>query len=132
MNLVRKQAKEYPDRMIFQDVKNPEEYQARNHALYYSMQGKYGLSIEHATEGLKINPNSAYLYYIRGRSKGGLGQFEEGIRDLNIAIKIKPNYADAFVERGYIKQKMGNLKDAKKDYKKAKRIEPEIKLPAKN
>lgn len=129
MDVLKKQANEHPDKMILQEVKNPEEFQARYHALHYSMEGEYEKSIKYSTQGLKINPKSAYLYYMKGRSKGDLGLFEEGIKDLDKAIKLKPDYADAFVERGYIHRKMGNLKEAKKDYEKAKRIEPDIELP---
>ncbi|OYT41995.1 MAG: hypothetical protein B6U86_01325 [Candidatus Altiarchaeales archaeon ex4484_43] len=126
MKLVEKQAKEHPDSMIFQNVKNPKEYQVRNHALYFSMQGDYNKSIEYANKGLKINPKSAYLYYIRGRSKGDIGLLKEGMNDLDKAIKIKPDFAEAFVERGYIKQKMGDFSSAKNDYEKGVHMDPSL------
>lgn len=129
MKLVERNAKKYSDRMIHQDVKNPEEFQMRNHALYFSMKGNLEMVIEYATKGIKINPNAAYLFYMRGRSKGDLKLFKEGIKDLSMAISLKPKYADAFVERGYIKQKMGNAEGAEKDYKKAKEIDPSMVLP---
>ena len=118
MKIIEKQAKEHPDRMLFQDIKNPEEHQQRHVALYYSMQGNFVESIEHANKGLKINPKSAFLLYLRGRSKGDIGKFAEGTNDLTEAIKIKPNYSEAYVERGYIKQKIGDFSGAKDDYEK--------------
>lgn len=126
LRIIEKQAKEHPNQMILQGVQNSEEYQERNHALYYSMQGECEKSIEHATKGLKINPKSAYLLYIRGRSKGDIGQFAEGIKDLTEAIKIVPNYADAFVERGYIEQKIGDSSGARNDYDKGIRLDPSL------
>ena len=80
------------------------------------MQGNYLESIEHANNGLKINPKSAFLLYLRGRSKGDIRQFAEGLQDLNDAIKIEPKYAEAFVEKGYILQKMGDLSGARSNY----------------
>lgn len=129
MEIVEKLSKEQPNNMQFQDVKNPKEFQMRNHALHYSMLGDYEKAIEYADKGIEINPKSAHLFYIRGRSKGDLDMFEEGIEDLNKALEIKPDYADAFVERGYIKQKRGDIKGAGEDYKKAREIEPDIVLP---
>ncbi len=129
MRSIEKQAKENPDGMIFQGVKNPEEARIRYHALYFSMNGDYKKAIERATKGIKINPKSAYLFYIRGRSKGDIELFDEGIKDLDEAIKLKPDYADAFVERGYIEQRKGNPESAKKDYEKAKKIDPSVELP---
>ena len=116
MKTIKELAEKHPDRLIYQEVKSPEEFQERNTALYYSMQGDYEKSIVHATAGLKINPNSVYLVYMRGRSKGDLGQFEEGLKDLTEAIKMEPKYAEAFVERGYISQKMGDLSGARSNY----------------
>lgn len=126
MKILEKLAKEHPDRMLFQNVKNPDEHQERHAALYYSMQGEHEKSIVHATEGLNINPKSAYLFYIRGRSKGDIGQFAEGIKDLTEAIKIEPNYAEAFVERGYIEQKIGDSSGARDDYEKGIRLDPSL------
>lgn len=131
MKVVEKLAKENPDRMIFQKVKNPEEFRARFHALHYSMTGDYDKAIEHADKGLKINPESAYLFYIRGCSKGDIGAFDGGIKDLSEAIRLKPNYADAFVERGHIKEKMGDVGvgGCWNDYDTALTIEPSVVLP---
>jgi len=131
MKSIKKIAKEHPDRMIFQKVKNPEEFQARFHALHYSMAGDYYKAIEHADKGLKINPESAYLFYIKGRSERDVGLFAEGIKDLTEAIRLEPNYADAFVERGYIKHKMGDVGvgGCWNDYDTALTIEPSIVLP---
>ena len=126
MRSIEKQAEENPDRMVFQGVKNPEEYRIRHHALYFSMNGDYKKAMEYANRGIEINPKSAYLFYIRGRSKGDIELFDDGVKDLDAAIKLKPDYADAFVERGYIEQKKGNLESAKKDYEKAKKIDPSV------
>ena len=128
---VKKLAQEHPYRMIFQKVKNPEEFQARSLALHYSMTGDYYKAIEHADKGLKINSESAYLFYIKGRSEGDIGLFAEGIKDLTEAIRLEPNYADAFVERGYIREKMGDVGVGGfwDDYDTALTIEPSIVLP---
>jgi len=128
---IEKTAKQYPDRMIFQKIRNPEEFQARSRALNYSMLADYNKAIEYANKGLKINPEGVYLFYIKGRSEGDIGLFAEGIKDLTEAIRLEPNYADAFVERGYIKEKMGDegVGGCWNDYDTALTIEPSIVLP---
>ncbi len=124
---IQKAAKLQPNDPFFQDIKNKEEFLMRNKvSSLAALMAADDLDfheackeiIEHADKGLEINPNSAYLLYFRGRSKGDLGKFEEGLKDLNKCIKIKSDYADAYVEQGYIKQKMGNFFSAKKDYEK--------------
>jgi tetratricopeptide (TPR) repeat protein len=122
---IEENAQKYPD-IHFQDVKTPKEFRARCDALHYSMIGEYEKSIECANKGLEENPESAYLFYMRGRTKGDTGLFDEGNQDLNVAIRIKPDFADAFVERGYIKEKMGDIDAAEEDYEKADSIEPDI------
>ena len=129
MKRIEQAAKEKPDSLIFQDVKNPEESKWRFWALNASMNREYVKAIKYCNKGIKINPKSAYLFYIRGRSKGDIDQLIEGIEDLNEAIKIKPLFSDAFVERGYIKEKLGDSIGAEEDYKRAKEIEPSIVLP---
>jgi len=123
---IEENAKKYPNILIFQDIKTPKEHRARFDALHYSMIGEYEKSIECANNGLEENPKSAYLLYLRGRTKGDIGLFEEGKRDLDEAIKIKPNFADAFIERGYIKDKMGDIEGAEEDYKVGESIESNI------
>jgi len=135
---IQEMQKRQPNQVIWQNVKNKEEFQFR-----WKISGLAALMaggdieftdackeiIECADKGLKINPNSAYLLYFRGRSKADIGQLKEGLEDLNKAIKIKKDYADAFVERGLVKRKIGDSKSAEKDYAQAKMIEPNIEIP---
>ncbi len=124
---IKNAAKLQPNSPFFQDIKSKEEFLIRNEisSLAALMAGDdvpwletCKEIIEYADKGLKINPNSSYLLYFRGRSKGDIGLLKEGLVDLDRAIKTKSDYSDAFVERGYIRQKMGNLSGAKNDYDK--------------
>src|SRR3989338_10020133 len=128
-------AKLQPNNPFFQDIKNKEEFLMRNHvlslaALMAADDIEFSEAcikiIEQADKGLEINPNSAYLLYFRGRSRGDLGKFEEGLKDLNKCLKIKQDYADAYVERGYIRQKIGNNSGAKNDYEKGVHFDPNL------
>lgn len=129
MKDIKKIKGKLPNHMYYQDIKNSKEFKWRNWALHFSLIGEYKKAIKYCDKGIKINPKSAYLFYMRGRSKGDTGKFKEGIKDLNKAIKLNPKFVDAYVERGYIRQKMGDNKGALEDYKKARQIEPSILLP---
>jgi len=127
---IKQIGKRMPNHLLWQDVKNSEEFETRSHALYYSMVGEHDKAIEWATRGLEINTKSAYLFYIRGRSKADIGLLNEGIKDLSDAIRLRADFADAFLERGYALYKGGNVADAIKDVAKARSLEPSIQLPA--
>jgi tetratricopeptide (TPR) repeat protein len=127
MKTIETLAEEYPDDPYYQGIKSPAEWKWRCLALHASMRGDYEKAIEYANKGLEINPESAYLFFVRGRSKGDIGKFGKfkgGIKDLDKALKLEPKFSEAFEERGYIKQKMGDIKGAEEDYKKAREIEP--------
>ena len=122
MKWLKEKEKETQDPM-FMDVKTPKEYKWRYWALKASMNGEFAKTIDFCSRGLKINHESAYLFYMRGRSEGDLGELKEGIEDLNKAIELYPNFAEAYAERGAIKNKLGNQKGAMEDHKKAKEID---------
>lgn len=132
---IQKAAKLQPNNSFFQDIKNKKEFLMRNKvaslaALMAADDIDFAEAckeiIEHSDKGIEINPNSAYLLYFRGRSKGDLGKFKEGLKDLDKCLKIKLDYADAYVERGYIRQKMGNSSGAKNDYEKGVHFDPSL------
>jgi len=118
-----------PTHWIYKFVKNSEEYRCRSISLVYSMRGDFEKCLEFCNKGLKINPKSPYLLYIKGRTKGDISDFKGGLSELDRAIKFYPNFADAYIERGSIKAKLGDSKGAEKDYSTAKKIEPSIIIP---
>ncbi|MDE1869054.1 MAG: hypothetical protein KGH60_03785 [Candidatus Micrarchaeota archaeon] len=118
-----------PTHFIYKGNKNMEENLIRNLALSASTLGNYEKAIKLSVDGLKINPKSAYLLYIKGRSEGDMGVFDAGLADLNKAIRLEPKFADVLIERGVIKQKMHDTSGADKDFANARAIEPDIQLP---
>jgi len=131
MRFMEEMWKKQPTHFIYKGNKNIEEVLIRNIVLNASMLKDYEKAIKLSNEGLKINPKSAYLYYIKGRSQGDAGKYQDGLENLSVAIKLEPNFADAYVERGVIKRKLGKEDKAQEDFRKAKQLEPSIVIPAK-
>ena len=129
INKIKQQMSSTTQHNQWKDIESPEEFRLHHWALHYSMIGDLEKAIKYSTEGLKLNPKNAYFLYLRGRTKGDIGQFTEGIKDLNEALILNPIFSDVFVERGVIKQAMGDIKGAAEDYEKAKEIEPTITFP---
>lgn len=125
MDSINQLAKNNPNDKMYQDIKNPEEFKLRSIALQVSLIGQYEKAIEYCNQGLKINPNSPFLFYLKGRSEADIGNFNEGILDLGTSIKLRPDFEDAYVELGTICEKVGMPEQAIASYDKALQIEPD-------
>jgi Tfp pilus assembly protein PilF len=75
-------------------------------------------AIKDLTEAIRLDPNNAELYLVRGVSYRYSGNFEKAIEDCNQAIRISPNYADAYLLRGPISLILETQK-TKEDFEKA-------------
>lgn len=115
---------------MLQDIKKPIEHKHRILAFNFMLAGDFKKAYFYCKEGLKINPDSAFLYYIQGRMLGDLGHLEAGAVDLFKAVTLKPDFVDAYVELGYINSKLGDKKEAENCYSIAKQLNPNVKLPS--
>lgn len=129
MDIVKKQEAEQPTHWIFKKVKSPINFYYRELALHESMLGQYHRCLATCITGLQMFPYCPYLLYMKGRTLGDIGNYDDGIEVLNRAISIYPHFADLYVERGSIMEKMHDIRAAKADYEKALEIEPTIQIP---
>ncbi|RKU35122.1 hypothetical protein C6496_17680 [Candidatus Poribacteria bacterium] len=79
-------------------------------------------AISDANEAIRLKPNYAEAYFLRGLSKNNLGRREESIPDFNEAIRLLPNYAEAYFLRGLVKANLRKVEEAKVDYQMALKI----------
>ena len=84
--------------------------------------GRHEEAISDLNEAIRLKPNYAEAYLIRGLSKNNLGRREEAISDLNEAIRLKPNYAEAYLTRGLVKGNLRKVEEAKVDYQMALKL----------
>ncbi len=126
MTTIQQNAEQFPNDQMYQNVVNTEEFHYRNLALSYSMSGELVECIDCCNKGLKINENSLYLLYMRGRTYSDLGNLEEGVNDLVKAISMNENFAEAWHELGRIHHKNNfDMDNAILAYGKAYDLEPE-------
>ena len=68
--------------------------------LHFGEQGKIDAGIQDFNQVIRINPQYANAYYLRGLLYSKQGKIDTAIQDFNRAIKINPQYADAYYLRG--------------------------------
>ena len=76
-------------------------------------------AIEYLDETIKLKPDLAEAYNIRGNADGDLGQHQRAIEAYNEAIRLRPNYAHAYYNRGLTYSNLGQHQQAIEDYNKA-------------
>ena len=74
--------------------------------------GEYFEAITDIDEAIRLTPEDAYLYFIRGLSKRKLGHHSAAIQDYNETIRLEPKAAAAYYERGFTKSYLGQYSKA--------------------
>ena len=93
-------------------------------ALRHFQQEKYDEAITDLNEVIRINPQNAEVYIMRGNAKIELGRFEEALADFNEVIRINPQNAGGYGWRGNAKIALGRYDEAISDYNEFIRINP--------
>ncbi|XP_009770330.1 TPR repeat-containing thioredoxin TDX [Nicotiana sylvestris] len=78
-------------------------------------EGKLNEAINHLTEAILLNPNSAILYATRGSVFNKLKKPNAAIRDADAALKINSDSAKAYKVRGMARAMLGLWKEAASD-----------------
>ncbi|RPI16781.1 MAG: tetratricopeptide repeat protein [Ignavibacteriae bacterium] len=85
----------------------------------------YKETLFYYTAYLKILPNSAIGYYNRALAYKKLEQYEDALKDLNMAIELEHEDTDALIARGNLYNELGKYKEALEDYNTAISIDSE-------
>jgi len=83
------------------------------------------LVIGDLNRAIRLKPDYARAYALRGASRGDLGQFDQAIADFDEAIRLDPDDEFAYYGRGRAHAAMGNIAEATADYTKSIRLDPE-------
>ncbi len=82
-------------------------------------------AIEYLTNSIRLKPDYADIYYIRGVIYKNLSQYQRAIVDFNEAIRLKPDDADAYTYRGNAYYNLGQYQKAIVDFGEAIRLKPD-------
>ena len=88
--------------------------------------GRHEEAISDLNEAIRLKPNYAEAYSVRGLSKSNLGRHEEAISDFNEAIRLNPNLADVYSLRGLSKNALDRREEAISDLNEAIRLNPNL------
>lgn len=133
--LVRFEAKNYSEAIVrlsgaINIGKWPESL-LTNSILFYYRGAAYALSDDYPaatidlSQAIKINPQYAEAYNLRGMCSTKLHKLQEAITDYSQAIKINPNASGFYSNRGLNYLFTEDYQSAKSDYSEALRIHPE-------
>ncbi len=81
-------------------------------------------SIKNCDEAIRLDPQSAEVYYKRGFAYQNMGQGERAIEDFDRAIRINPEFAMAYSNRGYAYLNKRQYDRAVVDCTKAIKLDP--------
>ncbi len=94
------------------------------HARTCLKKGEYEGALKAADEAVKLEPQAAMAWYLRGEANGGLRKHREAIADYGQAIKLDPNFTAAVNERGSERFKLGDVKGSIEDFEKYIKVKP--------
>jgi tetratricopeptide (TPR) repeat protein len=88
-------------------------------------------SIEYMNEFIRLEPDFAMAYYVRGDAYADLGEHQQAIRDYDQAIRMKIGDVGVYNDRAVSYFRSGQHEKAMQDFDKAIRLKPEIEVVAK-
>ncbi len=80
--------------------------------------------VRFADNALKIDPNNAWAFLLRGVGHLNAGDNQKALVDIDNAIRITPNYPNALNNRGVANFNLGRYVESVKDYDQAIRLDP--------
>jgi tetratricopeptide (TPR) repeat protein len=75
-------------------------------------------SISWYSKAIAEKPDSADLYFVRGRAYGQDQQMDKAISDLSKAVALRPGYGEAYNHRGVMYIVKGDKEKAQADFRK--------------
>ena len=80
--------------------------------------GNIALCIKFADDAIKLNPNYAESYFIRGKAFYETKQYDRAIEDFTKVIELIPNHRVAYRQRGIVKLLSFDFQGAIDDFEK--------------
>ena len=101
----------------------------KQRAIAYMHLGRHQFALDDANQALKLTPDDADVYYLRGFAYRALGQYQRAVEESSRAIAMDANFAAAYANRAFAHHSLGNLSQARSDAARAKALDPSVKVP---
>jgi tetratricopeptide (TPR) repeat protein len=85
---------------------------SNDNAIDLIMVGKYKDALVEINRALKIDPNNANYYYIRGNAYQGLNELTKAIDNYKLTLVKNPRHTDAIMKCGIVYGKLNDKKSA--------------------
>lgn len=105
-------------------LRTREAYRKHDEGRALLAKGEARKAADLATEALKIEPEEALFYALRGEARQKLGQQNEALKDFDKAVALNPEYFGHYLNRGQALQAAGRLSPAESDLRKANALLP--------
>ncbi|MHC1751465.1 tetratricopeptide repeat protein [Humidesulfovibrio sp.] len=102
----------------------------KQRAVAYMHLGQHKRAIEDINQAVKLRPDDADNYYLRGFSYRALNDNERAVEDCNRAINLDRNFAAAYATRAFAHKSLGNLSQARSDAQRALLLDSSVKVPS--
>ncbi|UCD88586.1 MAG: tetratricopeptide repeat protein [Desulfobacterales bacterium] len=84
----------------------------------------YAKVLELFNKSIKMNPNDAFAYQLRGDAHVGLTDYNKALKDYNKAISMNMKNAQVYGKRGFTYGKIGQYQKAIEDFDQAISLDP--------
>lgn len=92
----------------------------RNIGIAHRRNGDPRKAIENYDKAIALRPNDLWDDYVnRGNAWSDLGEFNNALKDYDLAFQSKPDYNEAYYNRGIVFEKQNQLEKAKAEFVKA-------------
>ncbi len=102
----------------------------KQRAVAYMHLGQHKRSIEDINQAVKLKPDDADNYYLRGFSYRALSENQRAVEDCTRAINLDRNFAAAYATRAFAHKSLGNLSQARSDAQRALSLDSSVKVPS--
>ncbi|ARU57484.1 M48 family peptidase [Oleiphilus messinensis] len=99
-------------------------YDAHDKALNAAQKKNYSEGLELVNSALRIEPNEAMFYALRGDIYQAQGNDRAALKDYDKAVALYPELFSNYLKRGQSNEKLGNDKQAESDYAKSNTLLP--------
>lgn len=102
----------------------------KQRAVAYMHLGQHKRAIDDINQAVKLKPDDADNYYLRGFSYRALNENQRAVEDCSRAINLDRNFAAAYATRAFANKSLGNLSQARSDAQRALLLDSSVKVPS--